>query len=160
MSWPRREHGDLEQISPNVWRVEGPVPGMLGVRRQMVVARDSAGRLLVHSAIALDERRMVEMQKLGTLTWLVVPGGYHRLDAPAFKSRFPQLTVISPRGAIARVRKSVGVDLIVGLALITFKSRGSRGVCWCRTATNFERGCSSLLSSSSSRRSFLGMVIR
>jgi hypothetical protein len=110
MTWPRRQHGDLLRISENVWRVVGAVPNML-LRRQMIVVRDESRQLLLHSAIALDERRMSQLEALGTLRWLVVPNGWHRLDAAAYRSRYPHLVVVTPSGAIPRVREVVTVDL-------------------------------------------------
>lgn len=80
------------------------------IRRTMIVARDQQRRLLLHSAIAMDEPRMAALEALGTSTWLVVPNGYHRLDAPAYKQRYPALRVIAPAGAAARVQKVVSVD--------------------------------------------------
>lgn len=109
-AWPRRRHGALQPLSDNLWRVEGPVPGML-YRRQMIVARDDRGRLLLHSAIALDTPGMRALEALGTPTWLVVPNGHHRLDAPAYKRRYPELVVVTPRAAAERVRQVVPVDL-------------------------------------------------
>jgi hypothetical protein len=108
-SWPRREHGELRQLSDNLWIVEGPVPGTL-YRRQMIVARDQRRRLLLHSVIALDTPRMAALDALGVPTWLFVPNGYHRLDAPAYKQRYPQLQVVTPAGSLRRVHKVVAVD--------------------------------------------------
>ena len=108
--WPRREHGELHKLSDNLWLVEGPVPGML-YRRQMVVARDEHGQLLLHSVIALDCAGMSALEALGAPTWLVVPNGYHRLDAPAYAQRYPQLRVVTPRGSVERVQAVVGVSM-------------------------------------------------
>ena len=109
MAWPQRRHGELRQLADNLWIVEGPVPGLL-YRRQMVVARDEQRRLLLHSVIAMDAQRMAALEALGTPTWMLVPNGHHRLDAPAFKERYPQLRVVAPRGSVARVQKVVDVD--------------------------------------------------
>lgn len=76
----------------------------------MIVVRDDQQRLLLHSAIALDPQRLSELEALGRLTWLVVPNGHHRLDAPAYKARYPSLTVVCPRGAAQRVERVVAVD--------------------------------------------------
>ena len=109
MAWPQRRHGELRQLSDNLWIVEGPVPGLF-YRRQMVVARDEQRRLLLHSVIAMDAQRMAALEALGTPTWMFVPNGYHRLDAPAYKARYPELRVVAPSGSIARVRRAVAVD--------------------------------------------------
>jgi hypothetical protein len=110
-AWPRREHGELERLADNLWIVDGPVPGLLAYRRQMVVVRDAHGRLLLHSAIALSQAGMAQLEALGTPSWLVVPNGHHRLDAPAYKRRYPQICVVAPRGSVPRVRRVVHVDL-------------------------------------------------
>ncbi|MEQ8277987.1 MAG: hypothetical protein RMA76_28055 [Deltaproteobacteria bacterium] len=43
--------------------------------------------------------------------FLVVPNGYHRMDAAAFKARYPNIAMVCPRGAKKRVEKVVPVDL-------------------------------------------------
>jgi hypothetical protein len=108
-AWPRRQHGERRQLADNLWIVEGPVPGM-GYRRQMVVARDAQRRLLLHSVIALNAQCMAALEALGTPTWMFVPNGYHRLDAPAYKQRYPRLQVVAPGGSLRRVAQAVQVD--------------------------------------------------
>jgi hypothetical protein len=107
--WPTRRHGALQQLSDNIWRVEGSVPGTL-YKRQMIVTRDERERLLLHSAIALEPVALARLESLGTPTWLVVPNGFHRLDAPAYKCRYPGLIVVAPVGSIQRIQKAVQVD--------------------------------------------------
>lgn len=102
-------HGPIEQVADNLWRVVAPVPRML-LERQMVVAADAAGRLLIHNGIALNQSEQRRLEALGEPTWLVVPNGYHRLDAAAYKRRYPQLVVIAPEGARRRVSAVVHVD--------------------------------------------------
>jgi hypothetical protein len=41
---------------------------------------------------------------------LLVPNAYHRLDAPAFASRYPQLKVLSPKGGRSKIEEVVRVD--------------------------------------------------
>jgi len=76
----------------------------------MTVARSDDGRLLLHSAIALDEAGMAELSALGEPTWMVVPSRFHRMDAPRYKARYPQLQVLAPRGARKKVEQVVAVD--------------------------------------------------
>jgi hypothetical protein len=109
-AWPRRQHGALEQLAENIWQVNGPAPGAF-IQRTMTVVRDEQRRLLLHSAIALDAPGMDALQALGTPTWLVVPNGWHRLDAPAYKHRYPDMLVVTPEGAAPRVSRVVAVDL-------------------------------------------------
>jgi hypothetical protein len=76
----------------------------------MTVARMTDGRLLLHSAIALEEGAMAELEAWGTPAVMAVPNGWHRLDARIFKDRYPGLTVLCPRGAQKKVSQVVSVD--------------------------------------------------
>ena len=117
--WPARSHQKLEQLADNLWRVVAPVPGML-IKRQMVVAVDSSRRLLIHSCVALSAVEQARLEALGEPTWLVVPNGFHRLDAAAYKRRYPALIVIAPEGSRARVAEVVDV----GQTYREFRSEG------------------------------------
>jgi hypothetical protein len=107
--WSVLEHGPLLTLAENIWWVDGTVP-RLPLRRCMTVARASDGRLIIHNAIALNEQAMTELLALGEPAWLLVPNGYHRIDAPAYKKRFPALRVLAPRGSRAKVVEVVTVD--------------------------------------------------
>lgn len=96
--WKTLPHGDLEALAENLWRVEGDLPDM-ALKRCMVVARTSTGELALHSAIALDEARMAQLEALGRPAWLVVPNGWHCLDAARYKARYPELKVVCPQRA-------------------------------------------------------------
>jgi hypothetical protein len=107
--WTTLPHGPLERLAENLWRVEGALPrGPL--KRVMTVARRDDGKLLVHSAIALQPAAQAQLEALGELAFLVVPNGFHRLDAPRYKARYPALRVYCPRGSRARVAEVVQVD--------------------------------------------------
>jgi len=103
------DHGPIEKLSENLWRVQGALPGM-SLKRTMVIARLDDGRLVIHSAIALQESAMQEIERWGTPAFMIVPNGGHRLDAPAYKARYPHLRVFAPRGSRARVEEVVAVD--------------------------------------------------
>ena len=108
-NWSVLEHGPIEKLSENLWRVEGALPGM-SLRRTMAVAKRSDGRLVIHSAIALKEEAMKELEAWGEVAFLIVPNGWHRLDAPAFKARYPNAKVLAPKGAVKKVEEKVKVD--------------------------------------------------
>ena len=108
-TWQVHPHGPLEPLAENLWRVQGTLPRM-SLERVMTVVRLSTGALVVHSAIALAEDAQRQLEALGTPTWLLVPNGYHRLDAPAYKKRYPALRVLCPRGSRAAVQQKVPVD--------------------------------------------------
>jgi hypothetical protein len=107
--WTVHEHGPIEQLAENLWRVSGSLPRMT-LRRTMTVVRMGGGRLVIHNAIALDEAGMRALEALGTPSVLLVPNGFHRLDAAAFKRRYPALRVLAPRGSMKKVAEKVAVD--------------------------------------------------
>jgi hypothetical protein len=107
--WKVHEHGPIEKLSENVWRVSGALPRM-SLRRTMTVVRLGDGRLVIHSAITLDEPSLRELEGWGKPAFLIVPSGYHRLDAAAYKARYPSLRVLAPKNAHARVAEVVAVD--------------------------------------------------
>lgn len=108
-SWKVLKHGPLERLADNLWRVEGAIPGM-SLRRTMTVVRRADGSLLLHSPIALDDAGQRELEGLGPIAVLVVPNSGHRLDAPAYKARYPQSTVFCPRGGREKIAEVVSVD--------------------------------------------------
>ena len=107
-SWVVSPHGALEELAPDLWRVEGDVP-RTQLKRAMVVVRLPSGELLLHSAIALDDDGMRQLEALGSPRWLVVPNGWHRMDAARYKARYPDLQVLCPRGSRKRVERVVQV---------------------------------------------------
>ncbi len=109
-SWEVLPHGPLQPLADNLYFVSGELPGM-PLRRGMTVVRLHNGDLLLHSAIAMGEEAMAELEALGRPAWLVVPNGFHRIDAPRYKARYPDLRVVCPRGARKAVEKVVGVDV-------------------------------------------------
>lgn len=109
--WTVLPHGPLTAIADNLWAAEGTIkmpPGPLS--RRMTVARLADGRLVIFSAIAIGEVEMSRIELLGEPSFLVVPNGFHRQDAPGWKARYPQLRVVTPRGARAKVEEIVPVD--------------------------------------------------
>jgi hypothetical protein len=107
--WKVLAHGPIEKLAENLWWVQGALPGM-SLKRVMVIVRLNDGRLVIHNGIALNEASMQEIERWGRPAFLVVPNGAHRLDAPAYKARYPELKVLCPRGARARVEEVVRVD--------------------------------------------------
>lgn len=92
MEWRVLPHGPIEKLSENLWWVTGTIKGM-SLKRVMAVAKRSDGKLVIHSAIAMDEAQMRELEALGEPAYLVVPSHHHRIDAPAYKRRYPALKV-------------------------------------------------------------------
>ena len=107
--WKVRAHGPLLKLANNLLWAQGSLPGM-SLKRTMVVVRLSDGRLLIHNGIALDAEGMAELERFGTPAFLIVPSAMHRLDAPAYKQRYPALRVLTPKGARKRVEELLAVD--------------------------------------------------
>ena len=108
-TWKVLPHGALERLAENVWRVEGSLEKM-PLKRVMTIAKRADGGLVIHNGVAVDEATTKAIEALGTPTWLVVPNAYHRLDAPAFKAKWPGMKVVAPRGARKKVEEVVPVD--------------------------------------------------
>lgn len=108
-TWKVLPHRPIEELSENLWRVEGKLEGM-SLKRVMTVVRRKNGELVIHNAIALDEASMAKLDAWGRVAFLIVPNGFHRLDARIFKDRYPQARVFCPRGARTKVEQVVPVD--------------------------------------------------
>lgn len=111
--WNVLPHGPLERVDDDLLTVEGDLPmPLVKFPRRMTVVRLHDGRLVVFSAIALAEPAMKELEAFGTPSFLIVPNQLHRLDAPAWKQRYPQLTVVCPAGVRKQVEEVVRVDAV------------------------------------------------
>ena len=109
-AWRVLPHGSIERLEDDLWTVEGDLPGGPAMRRRMTLVRLPGGDLVIHNAVALDGEGMAAIEAWGRPAVLIVPNGWHRLDAAAFKARYPQLRVICPAGAQRRVQAVVPVD--------------------------------------------------
>ena len=107
--WKVLAHGPLVTLADNLLWLQGSLPGM-SLKRTMVVVRLADGRLVIHNGIALESAQMAELERFGTPAFLIVPNGGHRLDAPAYKKRYPALRVLTPKGSRERVAQVVPVD--------------------------------------------------
>lgn len=107
--WQPLPHEPIQRLAENLWWVRAPVPG-ISMNRTMTIARLGDGRLVIYNGVALDEASMREIEAWGTPAFLVAPGAGHRLDAPAFKHRYPGLKVLAPGGARKAIEQVVPVD--------------------------------------------------
>lgn len=109
--WKVLPHGKLSVIDDNLLTVVGELHMPIGdFPRRMTVARLRDGRLVIYSAIALEEDEMEALEKFGFPTFLVVPSDRHRMDAKIWKDRYPRLLVLAPPGAREKVDEIVRVD--------------------------------------------------
>lgn len=107
--WKVYPHSSIEKFHDRLWRIEGALPNM-PLKRVMTLAKMADGRVVVHNAVALDEGLMKEIEAWGEPSFLIVPNGLHRLDAPAFKKRYPNIRVFCPRGSKRKVAEVVSID--------------------------------------------------
>jgi hypothetical protein len=109
LEWNVLPHGPIERLADNLWWVQGSLRGM-SLKRAMTVAKLGDGRLVIHSGIALEPAALQQLDAWGTPAFLLVPNAYHRLDAPAYKQRYPQLKVLAPKGSRAKIEQVIAVD--------------------------------------------------
>jgi hypothetical protein len=109
--WKVLPHGKLTAVDENILTVVGAIPMPIGdLPRRMTVVRLGDGRLVIFSAIALDEHEMRALEAFGVPAFLIVPNDHHRMDAKIWTDRYPALQVIAPEGARTKVEKAVRVD--------------------------------------------------
>ncbi len=109
--WTVLPHGKLTQVGANLLTVVGELPMPAGdFPRRMTVVRLSDSRLVIFSAIALDEPEMKALEAWGTPSFLIVPNERHRKDAKIWKDRYPKISVIAPAGARDKAAEVVPVD--------------------------------------------------
>jgi hypothetical protein len=104
--WKVLPHGGIEKLSERLWRVEGSLEGF-AMKRVMAIARRTDGSLVIHNGIALGDAEMAAIDAWGKVSVIVVPNGYHRLDARVFHDRYPDARVVCPAGAKAKVAQVV-----------------------------------------------------
>jgi hypothetical protein len=130
--WTVLPHGPIEKIEENLWCVQGSLPNM-PLKRVMTLARLASGALVVHNPVALEAGAMAEVEAFGRPAFIVVPNGWHRLDARAFAERYPSARVLAPAGArkkVAAVIAPVGElsDLPTDPAIALAPVDGTRGM--------------------------------
>jgi hypothetical protein len=108
-TWKVLPHQPIEELGENLMRVEGDLEGM-PLKRVMTIAKRADGGLVVHNGIALGDDAMKRVDAWGEVTAIVVPNGWHRLDARVYKDRYPEARVYCPAGSRKQVEQVVPVD--------------------------------------------------
>jgi hypothetical protein len=149
----------LRALADNLWQVEGSL--RLPVPRNMTIWRAPDGRLVLYSVVAMYEQGMRAIESLGTPAFMVIPHRRHRMDAPFYKARYPDIRVLAGsarvleggpaglviEGALGELRElGVRAEPIPGTSSddvamdvpITGGHAGGRGLCVCELLTNFE----------------------
>jgi hypothetical protein len=110
--WTVLPHGRLTRLDEDLLSVTGllRMPPMGDVERRMTVVRLRDGRLVIYSAISLNEPEMSALERFGLPAFLIVPNDLHRMDAKTWKTRYPSVQVITPAAARSKVNDIVSVD--------------------------------------------------
>jgi len=108
-SWKPLAHSPIQRLSENLWRVEGTIPRM-SLKRVMTIVRHSDGCLIFHSPIILNDESIREVETWGTPCFLLIPSGYHRMDSPAYKKRYPSIRVFVPKGSRKKIEEVISAE--------------------------------------------------
>jgi hypothetical protein len=109
--WTVLPHGKLTRINERIVEVVGELKmPLLELPRRMTVVRLNTGGLVIFSAIALREPDMAELEALGRPAFLIVPSLRHRLDAPGYAQRYPDMITVAPRLGREKIGEVVRVD--------------------------------------------------
>jgi hypothetical protein len=99
----------LQELAPGgIWIAERKL-WFSGVklRSRMTVVRLADGRLWVHSASEPTAELRAELDRLGEVSWVVVPNRFHHIHAAAMKAHYPGAQVIGPASATLRNNSAV-----------------------------------------------------
>jgi len=89
----------MEQLDTDLWIQDAPLRfGGLEVGARMTVLRLPGNRLMLHSPIALSEAVAEEVQKLGTVAYLVAPNCFHHLFLSEWQQAFPEAEAFAAPG--------------------------------------------------------------
>ncbi len=104
-------HGPIEELAPGLWHVTGSVPPRAPPARDgaLPAARRDAAPAQRDRARPLG---MARLEALGRPAILVVPNRAHRIDAGAYKARYPALKVTCPAAVRPFVEEVVPVDAV------------------------------------------------
>ena len=104
--WRVLPHGELTQIDDGILTVVGRIHmPLMDLPRRMTVVRLRDSRLVIWSAIALDDTQMHRLEAFGRPAFMILPNDHHRLDAKAWKRRYPELLRWRPRVRGRRSRR-------------------------------------------------------
>jgi hypothetical protein len=129
--WTVLPHGKVAQIDDNILTVVDEIHmPLMDLPRRMTVVRLNDSRLVVFSAVALDDDEMTALEAFGRPAFLIVPSDKHRLDAKIWKDRYPAMMVVAPEGARTKVEEVVPVNTVAPVrgseGAVRGRSRGPR----------------------------------
>lgn len=104
----------MEEISPGgIWIGERNLWfGGVRLRSRMTVVQLADDKLWVHSASEPTPHLCAELDRLGQVSWVVVPNQYHHLHAASMKARYPNAQLIGPTSVKLR-NQSIALDVAI-----------------------------------------------
>jgi hypothetical protein len=105
----------LQELSDNVWLVDGPVTDVVGFRypTRMAVIRLADGGLFVWSPVALSEPLRAAVDALGEVHHLIAPNASHHLFIGEWQRAYPAAKLYAAPGLRQR-RKDLTFDADLG----------------------------------------------
>lgn len=89
----------LRELDDNIWVSEQPLKYFgLSVGTRMTVISLTNGELIVISPIQVDDLTIDQINKLGNVSYIIVPNLYHHLFAASFKAIYPNALLLASPG--------------------------------------------------------------
>ncbi len=90
----------LNKVTENIWEAAGEIyaPMRIHFTCRMTVIRLPGGELLLHSPVKIDDPLAAELEKLGTVRYLVAPNDFHHMFLDEAISRYPDAVVYGAPG--------------------------------------------------------------
>lgn len=116
------------KIAENLWEVRGSWSNKLG--RRMTIIRIEGKKLIVHSAIALEEAELAWLKGLGELVAIVAPNTFHCSEAAWMKEKFPAAELYVPAEKLKEFErfsaKDVNQDFPLVAEFVCVPMKGSK----------------------------------
>jgi hypothetical protein len=105
----------LAPFGENIWVAEGPTVSFYGFPypTRMVIVRLMNGQLFVWSPIALDQTLRANVDRLGTVAYLVSPNSIHHLFLDEWKNAYPQAKLYASPD-LAKKCRDIAFDATLG----------------------------------------------
>jgi len=91
----------LQEVLPDIYTVTGRIDvgpdGAISGSRNMTVVRED-GKLTLLNTVRLDDRGLVELDELGTVSNIVKLGSFHGRDDAFYVQRYPDAVLWAPPG--------------------------------------------------------------
>jgi hypothetical protein len=100
----RFARGAVAQVAENVWIVDHEPINTAGLRLpiRMTIIRLSSGDLLVHSPTRYSSALREELERLGTIRYLLAPSIAHWMFIPGWQQALPDTITLAVPGLAAR----------------------------------------------------------